>query len=183
MCFLGGRVYLRYANPIPWVPYTPRCPTSPVTLPLNTLAPGYPTPTQIPYPSGYPTTCNHRPYPAHERTNTCKNITSLQLRLRAVKINVTTNLRLFHLGSMNLTGKNFHTWIKNFLFPPMVAFTCIRTSIMCKCSKFGICPESTRNVKSQQCTKYIPHVWPPNVHQYFFSPIFQDIFRLSIGTC
>ena len=33
----------------------------------------------------------------------------------------------------------------------IVAYACIRTSIMYKCSKFGgICPECTRNVKSQQ---------------------------------
>ena len=32
----------------------------------------------------------------------------------------------------------------------IVAFTCIRTSIMCKCSKIGISPDSAWNVKSQQ---------------------------------
>ena len=31
----------------------------------------------------------------------------------------------------------------------IVAFACIRTLIVCKCSNFGICPESAGNVKSQ----------------------------------
>ena len=31
----------------------------------------------------------------------------------------------------------------------IVAFACIRTSIMYKCSKFGVSLESARNVKSQ----------------------------------
>ena len=31
----------------------------------------------------------------------------------------------------------------------IVAFACIRTSIMCKCSKIGITPDSARNAKSQ----------------------------------
>ena len=32
----------------------------------------------------------------------------------------------------------------------IVAFACIRTLIMCKCSKIGFSPEAARNVKSQQ---------------------------------
>ena len=32
----------------------------------------------------------------------------------------------------------------------IVAFACVRTSIMYKCSKFGICSKSARNVKAQQ---------------------------------
>ena len=32
----------------------------------------------------------------------------------------------------------------------IAAFACIRTLIVCKCSKIGICLESARNVKSQQ---------------------------------
>ena len=32
----------------------------------------------------------------------------------------------------------------------IVEFPCIRTSIMCKCSKIEISPDSARNVKSQQ---------------------------------
>ena len=32
----------------------------------------------------------------------------------------------------------------------IVAFACIRTLIMCKCSEIEISPDSARNVKSQQ---------------------------------
>ena len=39
----------------------------------------------------------------------------------------------------------------------IVAFACIRTSIMCKCSKIEFSPDSARNVKSQQLRKQMYH--------------------------
>ena len=37
----------------------------------------------------------------------------------------------------------------------LVAFACVRTSIMYKCSKFGISARNARNVKSQQTSIFL----------------------------